>query len=305
MIRRHPILAAIVVVPTVLAISLATLVALWLAGAHIPGASAARWFTITKTANADYTPAPDKPVFILVIGNDGRPGETVTRGDAIHLIGVNPTTRQATMLDLPRDTGLNIPGHGVDKVNASHTFGGPRLEAETIGAAVGIQIPYVIDTNFDGFIGIVDEMGGLRVNVPYPMKDSYSGADFAPGPQKLTGNQALAYARNRHQFPDSDLTRTQNQGYLILQALTQFRADNTDPFKTLDLLANLGRHAQLDGIGLKDLYSLGRLGLSIDPNNVKNVLVPVASGSGSRLQLGAGAASLFQDFADDAVLQSH
>jgi LCP family protein required for cell wall assembly len=305
MIRRHPILASLVIVPTVVAISFATLVALWLAGVHIPGASASRWFTITKTANADYTPAPGKPVFILIIGNDGRTGQTVTRGDAIHLIGVNPTTRQATMLDLPRDTGLNIPGHGVDKVNASHTFGGPRLEADTIGAAVGVTIPYVIDTNFDGFIGMVDDMGGLKVNVPYPMHDSYSGAAFAAGPQKLDGHQALAYARNRHQFPDSDLTRTQNQGYLILQALTQFREQNTSPIQTLDLLADLGRHTQLEGIGIEDLYTLGRLGLSIDPNNVKSVLVPVASGSGSRLQLGAGAASLFQDFADDAVLQSH
>jgi LCP family protein required for cell wall assembly len=304
-IRRHPVVTTLVAVPLVLALSLTTLVALWLAGVQIPGASAARWFSITKIANADYTPSPTQPVFILIIGNDGRTGQTVTRGDAIHLIGVNPTTHQATMLDLPRDTGLDIPGHGNDKVNASHTFGGPRLEAQTIGNAFGVQIPYVIDTNFDGFIGMVDDMGGLTVNVPYAMHDSYSGASFAPGVQKLDGHQALSYARNRHQFPDSDLTRTQNQGYLILQALTQFRAANTGPLATLTLLADLGRHAQLDGVGLKDLYALGRLGLSIDPANVRNVLVPVVSGRGSNLALGPGAASLLQDFRDDAVLQSH
>ena len=305
MIRRHPIVATVVGIPLVLTLTLGTLISLWLAGVAIPGASAARWFTITKTADADYTPSPDKPVFILVIGNDGRTGQTVTRGDAIHLIGVNPALHQATMLDLPRDTGLPIPGHGVDKVNASHTFGGPRLEADTIGNAFGVQIPYVIDTDFDGFIGMVDDMGGLTVNVPYRMQDSFSGADFQPGVQKLDGHQALSYARNRHQFPNSDLTRTQNQGYLILQALTQFRAANTGPLGTLDLLADLGRHARLDGIGLKDLYGLGRLGLSIDPAQVKNVLVPVVSGSGSNLALGPGAASLFQDFADDGVLQTH
>jgi LCP family protein required for cell wall assembly len=304
-IRRHPVLATIVIVPTVLALSLATLVALWIAGVRIPGASAARWFTITKTANADYTPAPDQPVFFLAIGNDGRPGDTVTRGDAIHLIGVNPKTRQATMLDIPRDTGMEIPGHGLDKVNASHTYGGARLEADTIGAVVGIKIPYVIDTNFDGFIGMVNDMGGLQVAVPYAMKDSYSGADFAPGLQKLSGQQALAYARNRHQFPDSDLTRTQNQGYLILQALTQLREENTGPLHTLDLLADLARHAELDGVGLKDLYALARLGLSINPDTMKNVLVPVTSGTGSRLQLGPGAASLFADFRDDAMLENH
>lgn len=305
MIRRHPIVATLVGLPLVVCLSLGTLVALWLAGVQVPGASAARWFTLTKTANADYTPGPDKPVFLLAIGNDGRTGQTVTRGDAIHLIGVNPALHQATIIDIPRDTGMEIPGHGLDKVNASHTIGGPRLEADTISAATGVPIPYVIDTDFDGFIGMVDDLGGLTVNVPYRMQDSFSGADFQPGVQKLNGHQALSYARNRHQFPNSDLTRTQNQGYLIIQALAQFRAENAGPVRTLELLADLGRHAQLDGIGLKDLYGLSRLGLSVDPANVKNVLVPVASGSGSRLVLGPGAASLFQDFADDAVLQTH
>ena len=305
MIRRHPIRSLLIGIPLVVILSRVTLVALWLGGVDVPGASASRWFTITKTANADYTPAPKGPIFLLAIGNDGRTGQTVTRGDAIHLIGVNPETHQATILDIPRDTGMNIPGHGLDKVNAAHTDGGPRLQADTISATVGVPIPYVIDTDFDGFIGMVDEIGGLTVNVPFPMKDSFSGADFPAGVQKLDGHQALSYARNRHQFPNSDLTRTQNQGYLILQALTQFRAQNTGPIETLTLLADLGRHAKLDGIGLKDLYVLGRLGLSIDPAQIKNVVVPVASGSGSRLVLTSEATSLFQDFADDGVLETH
>jgi hypothetical protein len=77
------------------------------------------------------------------------------------------------------------------------------------------------------------------------------------------------------------------------------------PVGTLKLLANVGRHAQLDGIGVDDLYNLGRLGLSVDPANVRNVVVPISSSSGTRLSLGPGAGSLFADFADDAVLQTH
>lgn len=305
MIRRHPIRAALIGLPLVVTLTFGTLVALWLAGVSVPGASASRWFTVTKTANANYTPSPNGPVFLLAIGNDGRPGDTTTRGDAIHLIGVNPALHQATILDIPRDTGMNIPGHGVDKVNASHAFGGARLEADTIGATVGVSIPYTIDTDFDGFIGMVDDLGGLTVNVPVRMQDSFSGADFQPGVQKLNGHQALAYARNRHQWPTGDLARSENQGYLIVQALAQFRAENTGPIRTLSLLADLGRHTKLDGIGLKDLYTLGRLGLSVDANQVKNVVVPVASGSGTRLQLTPAATGLFQDFADDGVLQTH
>ncbi len=305
MIRRHPVRTVFVTLPLVIALTFATLVALWLAGVQVPGASATRWFTITKTANADYTPSPTAPVFLLVIGNDGRTGDTITRGDALHLIGINPALRQGTILDIPRDTGMNIPGHGVDKVNAAYAAGGPRLQADTIAAAVGVTIPYAIGTDFDGFQGMINEFGGLTVNVPFRMQDKFSGADFQPGVQKLNGTQALAYARNRHQFPNSDLTRTANQGYLILAALGQFRAENTGPIRTLELLADLGRHTQIDGIGLKDLYGLGRLGLSMDPANLRNVVIPVTSGRGGLLQIGAEATSLFQDFADDAVLQSH
>ena len=203
MIRRHPIRATLIGLPLVLMLELRHR---WSRsgspGFRSPARRPPRWFTLTKTANADYTPSPTGPVFLLAIGNDGRPGDTVTRGDAIHLIGVNPALHQATILDIPRDTGMQIPGHGIDKVNASHAFGGPRLQADTIGAAVGVTIPYVIDTDFDGFIGMVDDLGGLTVNVPIRMQDKFSGADFQPGPQKLDGHQALAYARNRHQFPN-------------------------------------------------------------------------------------------------------
>jgi polyisoprenyl-teichoic acid--peptidoglycan teichoic acid transferase len=304
-LRRHPFIATAVIVPVVFALALAGAFMLWLNGVRLPYASGAVWFEVTKTANADYTVAPDKPVFILALGNDGRPGDTSTRGDAIHVIGVNPVTRQATILDFPRDTGLAIPGHGTDKVNASHVYGGAKLEAQTLGNALGVQIPYAIDTNFPGFISMVDEMGGLNIVVPEAMHDANSGADFAPGPQHFNGHQALSFARNRHQFPTGDLKRSENQAYLITSALAQLRARNTGPVDTLKLLGNLGRHAQLEGIGVDDLYNLGRLGLSIDPANVRSVVVPVSSGSGTRLALGAGAGSLFADFRDDAVLQSH
>jgi LCP family protein required for cell wall assembly len=304
-LRRHPIVTAAVTLPLVAALAFAALVAAWLAGYRVPGASGSVWFQVTKTASADFTPRPDQPIFLLAIGNDGRPGDTVTRGDAIHLIGVNPALGQATILDFPRDTGMQIPGHGLDKVNAAHAEGGPRLQADTIGNTVGVQIPYVISTNFPGFISMVDDMGGLDVNVPVEMHDENSGANFAAGPQHLDGHGALSYARNRHQWPTGDLQRSQNQGYLILQALAQLRAQSTGPIGTLKLLANLGRHSQLEGVGVDDLYALGRLGLSIDPANVKNALVPVVAGSGTRLQLTSAAQSLFADFRDDAVLQTH
>ena len=125
------------------------------------------------------------------------PARRPTRGDAIHLIGVNPALRKATILDFPRDTGLPIPGHGTDKVNVAHVYGGAALQAETLGNAVGVQVPYAIDTNFAGFIAMVDDMGGLEVNVPEAMDDDGLGREL-PAP-----------ARSKHERPPGARVRPQ------------------------------------------------------------------------------------------------
>ncbi len=275
---------------------------LWATG-RIGPVGAARWVAVTATAEA--TPRPGAPVFLLAIGNDERPGVSGARGDALHLIGVNPGTGDATILNIPRDTVVAIPGRGRDRINLANARGGPRLSAQTVGAMVGVDVTYAVETDFDGFVGMVDELGGLVVDVPEPMYDRASGAHFDPGPQRLAGRDALAYARNRHQFPTGDLRRTENQGYLLISALAQLRAEGTGPLRTLRLIGTLVRHTHLEGLGLGDLYRLGRLAMTVDPARVRNVVLPVAPAGGGGLVPGAAARSLFADFADDAILQSH
>ncbi|MCZ7528182.1 MAG: LCP family protein [Acidimicrobiia bacterium] len=302
-VRRAVIL--IVSLPLSAMLVAGLLVGAWLAGIRVPVASGTTWFQVTKTGEAHFSDGPDGPVFVLAIGNDYRPGVDGRRGDALHLIGVNKALGQATILNFPRDLGVPIPGHGTTKINAANAYGGPRLTAQTIGALVGIDIPYVIETDFAGFQAMVDEMGGLDVDVPYAMDDHYSGAVFAPGPTHMNGAQALAFSRDRYDHPTGDIKRTENQGLLIISALAQLRAQGTGAAGTLKGLAVLGRHTTLDGVGLGDLYRLARLGLSIDPAQVRNVVVPVGSGRGSNLALAGAAQGLFEDFRDDGVLQSH
>ena len=293
----------------ILALALGTggLAAWWLKTGRMPIAAGATYMTITKTTSADSTPTPGiAPIFVLVVGTDARSGETVARADAIHLIGVNPLSGQATMLNIPRDTGAPIPGHGTDKINSAMSAGGAQLLAEAVGNLVGVKVSFVITTDFDGFIGMVNGLGGVNINVISRNVDrQYSGANFEIGNTHMNGAQALAFSRNRNGFPSGDLKRSENQGYFILQALAQLRADNPGPTATLGLLGNLGRHARLVNIGWADAYRLGRLGLSLDPQNVRNLVIPVGSGVGSRLALLGTARDLFNDFADDAVLQRH
>jgi len=270
--------------------------------APTPGRTA---ITVHKVDAARFNPSSDKPVFVLVMGQDARPGETQSRGDALHLIGINAAAGKATILNIPRDTWTNIPGRGLDKINAGHYYGGPVLEAKAVSELVGVDIPVVLTTGFEGLTDMVDELGGVDVDVPQPMNDKNSGAVFPAGKVRMDGGAALAFSRNRG-LPGGDLTRTQDQGILILAGLSKLRAADPTASNTLKWMATLARHTSLDGIGLGDLYRLGRLALSIDPANVRNVTMPGTVGSAANQSVvfvGAAAPALFADFRDDGILQ--
>ncbi len=261
-------------------------------------------FEIHKVDEAHFNPVPGGPIFVLVLGNDARPGESISRADGIHLIGVNPGLGQATILDIPRDTYTPIPGHGTDKINAAHVYGGPQLMAAAVSNLVGVDIPYVLTTGFVGLTAMVDEMGGVDVDVPTAMSDSNSGAFFSAGRQRMNGSEALAFSRNRG-IAGGDFSRTRNQGILILSALAKLRAEGTSPARILRSLAVLLRHTTLDGVGVADLYRLGRLGLSIDPAQVNNVVMPGVAGSagGASVVFPTSAApGVFADMADDGIV---
>lgn len=291
--------------PLCVVFALCLVVAAWLAGVRIPFASGTTWFTVTKVGAAHFSDEPSQPFFFLVVGSDSRPGVGGSRGDALHLIGVNPASHAATILDIPRDTGATIPGHGTDKINAALAYGGLALQAQTVSNLVGVKIPYAITTDFAGFTSMIDELGGVDVNVPSTMHDSYSGAFYGPGPHHFTGDESLRFVRDRHDFPTGDIKRTENQGIFMLSALATLEKRNLGAAGTLHDLAVAWRHTQLEGVGLVDLYRLGRLAQAIDPANVKNVTIPVGSGTGTRLQVEPSARALFADFADDGILETH
>jgi LCP family protein required for cell wall assembly len=283
----------------------ALLVAIAMESGVTSAARAKPTFTIHKVDGARFY-GDHGLTFILAIGDDGRVGVGGHRADALHLIGVNPQAGRATMLNFPRDTWVNIPGHGQQRINAALEFGGTALQARTVSEFTGVPIAFTVTTNFDGLIGMVNDLGGVEVDVPQAMNDHNSGAVFPQGRVHMDGHQALAFSRNRH-IGSGDLTRTHNQGVLILSALAKLRGQPgaTGVVRNMQVLL---RHARAEGVSPLDLYRLGRLGLSIDPANVANVVMPARTG-----QVGAAsvvfptpaAEGLFADFRDDAILQSH
>jgi anionic cell wall polymer biosynthesis LytR-Cps2A-Psr (LCP) family protein len=123
----------------------------------------------------------------------------------------------------------------------------------------------------------------------------------------MDGGAALAFARNRN-LSGGDFTRSQDQGILILAGLSKLRDSAPSAANTLKWMAVLARHTRFEGIGLGDLYRLGRLALTIDPENVRNVTMPGSTGSAANQSVvfvGGAAPSLFADFRDDAILQRY
>lgn len=304
-IRR--IAMGLVVVTVTLAVALGTLVGAWFAGVRIPFASAATYLEIKKVSSAHYAGERPEVEFILLIGSDYRPGVGGERADAIHVVGINTKLGQGTIINIPRDTCANVPGYGTTKINAAHGRGGPALQAEVVGNLLGgLPISYAVSVDFAGFEAIVNGVDGVVVDVPTEMSDHYSGAYFSPGLTRMNGTQALAFSRDRHDFAQGDIQRSWNQGHLILSAMKQLQIEANDNAGRFKLVSLLGRHAKIDGVGLADLYRLGRLAYDIDLNQVKNVTIPVHSGGcAGGLTPSGDAGGLFADFADDAVLQSH
>lgn len=299
MIRRLRRLAlGFTAVAVVIVLGLGALVATWLAGVRLPGAAAAPAISVTKIPSqggaSRAAGGPDAPFFVLLVGNDSRPGVGGARGDALHVVGVNPKRHEASMINIPRDTCWNG-----DKINVGNTRG-PRAQADAVSGLTGVPVDYVIDVDFAGFMALVDGVGGVEVNVPVAMSDSYTGAYFPAGRMRMNGGQALAFARNRHDFPDSDISRTYNQGLLILDGLRELRRTQNSALGEFRLLTLLGRHARVDGIGLTELLRLSRTAFALNPDTIDNVTIPYTGGG--CLGLGAGATELFADFRADGII---
>jgi polyisoprenyl-teichoic acid--peptidoglycan teichoic acid transferase len=295
----------------VLVVLLAVLAAVGAIGVDLHRDRQAAALVLTKvvpSGSASHQRAgPDQPVFVLAIGSDERPGLDGRRGDGLHVIGLNAAAGQATILNIPRDTWVDIPGRRQGRINEALNSGGPALQARTVEGLTGVPISYVLTTTFVGLEAMVDAMGGIEVDVAVDHNDRFSGANFRPGRHLLSGHQALAFSRNRY-IPGGDISRTANQGQLMIHGLEALRARGTSPTDVIDHLDVLFRNVRTEGAGPADLYRLARAALAIEPGAVRNFTMPSRLGfvgPASVVFPGPGAGAVFADLADDAILQAH
>jgi polyisoprenyl-teichoic acid--peptidoglycan teichoic acid transferase len=268
--------------------------------------SGATVLSVTRTSTSGHEWSPDKPLFVALIGDDKRPGEGCGCADAVHVVGIPAGGGSAVLLNIPRDTRVDVPGFGKTRINAAYVKGKSKLTAQVLGDLVGVDITYVVHVNYVKFPKLVDELGGLDVEVPFRINDSGSGANFNKGVHHMNGTQALAFARSRH-IPGGDFGRTENHGRLILAALGKLQSMGSGPLDTVKYLGIMMRHTDTTNIGPVELYRLARTAQALAPSSIRNIVMPGVSttvGGFAYVAPTAAAAPLFADFADDAILQS-
>jgi polyisoprenyl-teichoic acid--peptidoglycan teichoic acid transferase len=179
-----------------------------------------------------------RPTTTLLMGTDHadrRDRADANRSDSIMLVRTDPDKHRISYLSVPRDLRVDIPGHGTGKINAAFALGGPALAMQTITGVTGIEINHIVLVDFNSFRDLIDELGGVTVNVPAPIVSNrfdcpfptasqcqrWEGWRFAKGKQKLDGRRALIYSRireNRLNPAENDLTRGERQ-QAVVQAI--------------------------------------------------------------------------------------
>lgn len=238
--------------------------------------------------------ASAEPLVFLVIGSDTRAGldnlqnfgeSPGARGDVIMLIKLYPQDGHAQILSLPRDLLVDIPGNGTDRINAAYAAGGAPLMVRTVKQVTGLPVHHYIEVDFVGFQSLVDEVGGVWLDFPYPARDANSGLSVDAGYQLLDGSQALAYARSRHYQENrddgwvsvdaDDIGRTGRQQRLILAILGAVKKPSSLT-ETGSIVGGFAQHLTVDSaFAQSSLIELAFRMRSISGQKIETATLPV------------------------------
>ncbi len=278
-------------------------VLLWILALAVLGVFGAIGFLVWTDSKIDKIPeselqslqATDDARNILIVGTDSRenlPDDfegnfgdfTGARTDVIMLAHI--VDGRAQLLSLPRDLKVEIPGNGVNKINAAYVFGGPDLLVQTVQNNLGIPINNYVEIDFLGFANVVDALGGIEMTFEYAARDAKSGLSVEAGTQTLDGETALALARSRSyqelrngswvSVEADDIGRTQRQQQLLLTMFDQA----SSPGKAFNLpgfASTFAEQIRADaGMSVGVMVDLGRSVLGISGDDIEAMTLPVA-----------------------------
>ncbi|MCS7060397.1 MAG: LCP family protein [Anaerolineae bacterium] len=225
-------------------------------------------------------------VNVLLLGSDAAADNRYARTDTIIIASINPDLPSVSLLSLPRDLQVRIPGHGDDRINIAYELGymkdypggGPAFLAAVLRKNFGIRIDHFVRVDFAGFIKAVDTLGGVDVIVECELHDTFpdkaspsgkSDLDVYPGVVTLNGKQALWYARSRWSTTDFDRARRQQK---VLRALFN-KARQNNLLQSAFGLYNDFRENVETSIGIGDLPFFIDIAARLDDLAIKNRVV--------------------------------
>lgn len=247
----------------------------------------------------------------LLVGSDSRAGldkkdadrlmagelnDAVGRTDTIMIVHVPSLGGKPTMLSLPRDSWVDIPGQGQNKLNQAFSLGGPALLQQTVEKATGLRIDRYAEIGFGGFANVVDSVGGLEMCLKEPLNDPMAGINLKAGCQEMDGPTALGYVRSRYTSARGDLDRVDRQKEFLSALSKKVASPGTilNPFRGLPTAKSLASSLT---VNKKDhAWNLALLGLAMRGGATQET-VPI----GSYMDTYAGNVAVWDDQAAQAI----
>ena len=227
---------------------------------------------MAKAIAAVITPTtPKEPINFLIMGADATEEDPKGRSDTLILVHVDLENNKATMISIPRDFRVDIPGEGMDKINHSYNYGGPALTIKTVEEYTGLPIHHYVVVNYAGFTQLVNAIGGVEVDVKEDMFDDELGDPLYTGKQRLNGDQALFYVRFRN-APKGDFTRIADQQNFA-RALIDDSARVQNAFKIPALINILSNNIETD-MSFKQMLEYANAARSFKQEDLTTVMLP-------------------------------
>jgi LCP family protein required for cell wall assembly len=214
----------------------------------------------------------------VLMGSDSRDVGNAGRGrsDVLMVMHLSADRKSAYMISFPRDMYVPIPGQGKNKINAAFALGGPSLTVRTLEGLLDTRMDHVALIDFEGFINLTEELGGVTVYNKY--SSNSRGYTFPVGKVSLRGEQALAYVRERKQLPHGDLDRAERQRVVLRAILAKGLAKETisNPAKFVSFARGVSQHVTVDDHLTESELRKTALTLRLRPKGVRMLQAPIS-----------------------------
>ena len=294
---RHPVVSILAILATLTI----TFVSLSAYAAYRSVYDSIHHVTVTSGELGKRPPKLNGSENILIIGSDSRNGThgrfgrgiQGSRSDTSMILHISPTHTGATVISFPRDTMVPIfscdrddnghPGQqaqpGVlEQLNSTFSYGGPACLWRTLEQVTSIHIDHFVEVDFAGFKSIVNDVGGVPVCLPYPIKDPASKLNLPAGKSMVHGDQALAFVRERHIGYGSDLQRINRQQVFLASLAQKIKQSSSlsDPTKLYGLVHDIASSLTTDsGLTLTDMYAVANSLKGLSTSALQFIMAPV------------------------------